>query len=199
MKHFWGFLAAVVLCLGGTSAVQALTVIARDFDQLVARADTVFKGTVTAKQSEWTGEGANRHIVTFVTFQVEETYKGSPASTQTLRILGGTVGDDTLQVPEMPQFTVGQKAVLFVVNNGKQFCPLVGIAQGRFHVRNDAASGRERVFTDDGSPVVSTVDLGKVDDKGAPRLQRDAHPGAQAMTVDDFRAEILAKVAALPR
>ena len=39
-----------------------------------------------------------------MTFRVEETYKGTPAAEQTLRFLGGTVGDQTMEVPDMPKF-----------------------------------------------------------------------------------------------
>ena len=199
MKHYATlFFSLCALLIGGVSA-DAITTVARDFDQLVTRADTVFKGVVVARNSQWTGDGATRHIVTFVTFQVEETYKGQAASEQTLRFLGGTVGDDTLTVPDMPKFEVGQKAVLFVVGNGRQFCPLVGVAQGRFHVVRDEATGRERVLTNEGFPVVSTSEIGKVDETEASRLQRQAHTNAQPMTADAFKAEILGKVAALPK
>ena len=196
MKRILSVLPALLLYLLGTNALHALTVIARDPDQLVTRADTVFKGTVTTKASVWIGEANSRHIVTFVTFQVEETYKGAPATEQTLRFLGGTVGNQTMDVPDMPRFEVGQKAVLFVVGNGKQFCPLVGVAQGRFHVVKDETAGNERVFTDDGSPVFNTVEIGHVDAAGLPLLSRYVHTGTQAMTAESFKAAILDKVAA---
>ena len=199
IKRLLVFILSVFLVSTGTSPVRAITVVARDFDQLVTRADTVFKGTVANKHSEWTGEGNARHIVTFVTFQVEETYKGTVAAEQTLRFLGGTVDDTTLEVPEMPQFEVGQKAILFVVGNGKQFCPLVGVTQGRFHVIRDATTGTERIFTDDHFPVVATAKIGRLDATGTPLLQSYAHADAQAMKAGDFRAEILGKVIGLTR
>ena len=198
MKHLRLLFCLAALFLAGPRILPAITVVARDFDGLVARADTVFKGTVTAKKSAWTGEGTARHIVTFVTFQVEETYKGAPASAQTLRFLGGTVGDDTLEVPDLPRFEVGQRAVLFVGNNGKQFFPLVGAAQGRFHVVRDAASGQDRIFADDGAPVARTADIGQVDEAGRARPRSNHAPAdGAAMTAESFRAEIVGKVAAL--
>ena len=199
MKCFLIPILSICLLLANVDATCAMTVIARDFDQLVTRADTVFKGTVTIKRSEWMGEGSTRHIVTLVTLQVEETYKGTPATEQTLRFLGGTVGGDTMAVPEMPQFETGQRAVLFVVGNGRQFCPLVGVSQGRFHVIRDAETSHERIFTNDGFPVVNTTEIGKLDAAGVPRLKHYAHTNAQAMSSEDFRSEIVGKVAALPR
>ena len=197
MKSFPALFLGFLLLLTTSRTVQAITAIPRDFNELTTRADTVFKGVVTTKNSQWVGEGDRRHIVTFVTFRVEETYKGTPATEQTLRFLGGTVGTEAMEVPDLPKFETGQRAVLFVVNNGKQFCPLVGVAQGRFHVVNDDATGRERIFTNEGLPVVNTKEIGKLDETGTPRLQRYAHTGVQALSSEDFKAEILGKVAAL--
>ena len=199
MKRFVLLVACLGLFLPGALPLHALTVVTRDFDQLVARADTVFKGAVIQKESLWIGEGETRHIATRVTFQVAETYKGPAAAQQTLEFVGGTVGDATMQIPGVPQFEVGQCAVLFVVGNGKQFCPLVGIHQGRFHVRRDDATGQERVFTDEGFPVVDPTQLGKVDGMGAPLLRRYVGTGTPAITAETFKAGILAKVAAAGR
>ena len=199
MKTFASCILGLFLLLGGVEAARAITAIPRSFDELVTRADTVFKGTVTGQSSRWVGEGEKRHIDTFVTFQVQETYKGTPAAEQTLRFLGGTVGSDTKAIPDMPQFATVQKAVLFVVNNGKQFCPLAGVAQGRFRVVADAASGQERIFTDAQRPVAKTADLGqtdRVEKTDAPQTEARA---TAARTSEKFRAEILAKVATSSR
>ena len=187
------------LLVVSASPLSALTVVPRDFDQLVTRAELVFKGAVSRKESLWVGAGETRHIATRVTFQVAETYKGESSTEQTLEFVGGTVGDTTLQIPGVPQFEVGQNAVLFVVGNGKQFCPLVGIHQGRFHVRKDEATGAERIFTDEGDPVVDTAELGRVDEKGVPLLHRYAGTSAQAITAETFRANIVTKVTTLAR
>ena len=199
MKRLFLLLCSVLALVLSPGAAHAITTVPRDFDQLVTRADTVFKGTVTSQTSQWVGEGANRHIVTFVSFQVEETYKGQAASEQTLRFMGGTVGTTTMRVPDMPQFETGEKAVLFVVGNGRQFCPLVGVAQGHFRVVKEALSGTERILTDESYPVISTAEIGQVDETGTPRLKRYAAISTPALDAESFRTAILAKVAALPR
>ncbi len=199
MKRLAHFTVGLLLILAGTGVVRALTVVPRTFDELIARADTVFKGAVVAKTSLWIGTGETRHIATRVTFHVDETYKGAAAPEQTLEFVGGTVGDATLEIPGVPRFEVGQAAVLFVVGNGTQFCPLVGIGQGRFHVVADQATSRERIFTDDGLPVARTADLGRFDAAGVALLKRSAEAGNVAMTTDDFKSEVLGKVAALGR
>src|SRR5437016_11891433 len=64
----------LVLIMAG--AALATTVIPPSFDDLVGRAEMIFQGTVTGVRSEWTGEGAQRHIMSYVTVKVEETIKG---------------------------------------------------------------------------------------------------------------------------
>lgn len=176
-------------------ALGALTTVPRTFDELIGRADAAFKGTVTTVEPQWTGTGAARHIVTFVTFRVDETYKGDAANARTLRFFGGTVGGVTMEAPDMPRFAVGQVAVLFEVGNGRQFCPLVGAHQGRFHVARDGA-GVERVMTNDGSPVVDTAEIGQLEADGTPRSRRHLLAQEAGMTLEDFRTEIRGKVAA---
>ena len=197
MKRFLLSVACLLLVVLGAATTQAMTLVARSFDELVARADTVFKGQVAAKTSLWVGDGESRHIATRVTFQVEESYKGDASPEQTLEFVGGTVEGTTLKIPGMPEFEVGQVAMLFVVGNGVQFCPLVGVTQGRFHVVKDAASGTEQVFTDDHLPVANTAALGQFDEAGIPRLKHLKDNGAQPMTAAAFKAEIIGKVATL--
>lgn len=131
---------------------QATTVVPPTFDELVDQADVIFQGEVTAVKSEWAGEGAQRHIISFVTFRIEDGLKGNPGQSYTIRMLGGTVGDESMGVTDAPKFAVGDRDVLFVQNNGSQFIPLVGIMHGRFHVQRDQA-GREAVLTNEGEAV----------------------------------------------
>jgi len=150
MKLFFSLLS--LLFLATFAQVQATTVIAPTFDQLVDEADVIFQGKVTALQSQWTGEGAQRVIVTFVTFQVEDAMKGNPGQRYTVRMLGGTVDGQTIEIADAPKFTVGDRDLLFVERNGSQFIPLVGVMHGRFHVQRDQA-GHESVLTNDGKQV----------------------------------------------
>src|SRR2546423_13624382 len=122
-------------------AARATTVIPPTFDELVTKAETIFEGTVTGLRSEWTGEGSNRHIVTYVSFKVEDAIKGAPGANYTIRMFGGTVDGHTIEVSDAPRFKVGDRDILFVENNGTQFIPLVGIMHGRFRVQADENGG----------------------------------------------------------
>src|SRR5207244_846101 len=134
-------------------------------------------------RSEWTGEGAQRHIMSYVTLKVEDAIKGNPGSTITLRMLGGTVGGETMEVSDAPKFKVGDRDILFVENNGTQFVPLVGIMHGRFRVKKDAA-GQDAVFTNEGSPLSDVTQLGK---------NEAAASAGRALSMGEFKQEIHTK------
>jgi hypothetical protein len=167
-------------------AALATTVIPPSFDDLVDRAEMIFQGTVTDVRSEWTGEGAQRHIMSYVTVTVEEAIKGNPGASVTLRMLGGTVGAETMEVSDAPKFKVGDRDILFVENNGTQFVPLVGIMHGRFRVKKDEA-GREAVFTNEGSPLSDVTHLGK---------DEAAASGGRALSTGEFKQAIHSKALA---
>src|SRR4051812_41051946 len=99
MKTFRPFVTALSIALAITAA-RATTVIPPSFDQLVQDAELIIQGTVSDVKSQWIGEGGQRHIVTFVTVNVEDAVKGDPGASYTLRMLGGTVGDETLEVSD---------------------------------------------------------------------------------------------------
>lgn len=192
MRSSFFYLAlGLLLAVGGADPARALTALPRNLDQLVARADAIFRGAAVSKEAAWKGEGANRHIVTRVTFQVAETYKGAALPQQTLEFFGGELDGKGMAVPDLPTFSVGDDAILFVEGNEKQFCPLVGAAQGHFRVVRARDSAVERVFTHGGGGILSAASVGQaLPQTGA--VARMAAAGS--MTAALFRSEILQRV-----
>ena len=182
MKKFSQLLISGACLIFAVTAL-ATTVIPPSFDELVSRAEMIFQGSVTGVRSEWTGEGAQRHIMSYVTLKVEDAIKGNPGSTVTLRMLGGTVGGETMEVTDAPKFKVGERDILFVENNGTQFVPLVGIMHGRFRVKKDPA-GQDAVFTNEGSPLSDVSNLGK---------NEEAASAGRPISKQEFRQAIQAK------
>jgi hypothetical protein len=168
------------------ATVQATTVIPPTFDELVAEAEMIFEGTVKETKSEWTGEGADRHIVTYVTFTIEDPIKGALGADYTIRMFGGTVGKDTMMATDTPTFKIGDRDILFVEKNGTQFIPLVGIMHGRFRVKQDEVSAHESVAKDNGARVSNLAKLG-TDEKAAS--------DGNALSKVDFKAAIRQKLA----
>jgi hypothetical protein len=179
--------AATVLLL--PARATPTTVIAPTFDEMVARAELVVLAQVVALRSVWTESRAGRTIVTDVTVSIDRTLKGPVFVQRSLEFLGGTVGDDTLQVSGMPEFHVGDRDVLFISDSGRPASPLVGFAYGRFRVVRDSATGVERIRTHDGRPLVTTTDVGN------PTPPAFALP-ARALSLDEFLSAIDSKVSA---
>src|SRR5690348_10537841 len=178
------FLLTLVLAGLGLLRVSATTVVAPTFEQLVTQAELIFQGTVTDSRSVWEGEGGQRHIETYVTFQVEDSVKGQAGASYTIRMLGGTVADETFEVTDTPKFKVGDREILFVEHNYDQFVPLVGISHGRFHVQKDEQTGRDVVVTNEGESVRDLTQLGRNE---ASALAADS---TQAISADDLKAAV---------
>ena len=186
MKKTYSLLLTAALAFTCQSA-RATTVIPPSFDQLVAQAEVIFQGSVTEVRSQWVGEGAQRHIVTYVTFKVEDAIKGTAGESYTIRMFGGTVDDESMGVSDAPEFKVGDDDILFVENNGTQIVPLVGIMHGRFHVERDNG-GQEVVTNHDGTPVRNVARLG-VTNGAAPAVERN-------LTAAAFKAAVRTKLQA---
>jgi hypothetical protein len=175
----------LMLCAGLTLAtVRATTVVPPTFDQLVTNAELIFEGTVIDARSQWAGEGAERHIVTHVTFTIDDAIKGAPGKNYTIQMLGGTIDGETIEVADTPRFKVGDRDILFVEHNGTQFVPLVGIMHGRFHVQTDAA-GHDVVAKDNGAFLADASKLG--------HDERAAVTGP-ALSAADFKSAIRQKL-----
>src|SRR5262245_51828089 len=103
-----GFLAGIATSLSATTVVEPT------FEDLVDGATEIVVGTVVKRESRWVDTAWGPAIFTFVTFQIEEGLKGGSPMQTTLQFRGGTVGDVTLDVSDMPQFQVGNRDLLFI-------------------------------------------------------------------------------------
>lgn len=138
---------------------RATSVVAPTFSELVAEADSIVRGTVTAVACRVVSTPRGDAIHTYVTLAVEQCVKGSAAGSITLTFLGGTVGTRKLTISGMPQFTVGDREILFVQGNGRQLCPMVGLYHGRYRVLRDPVTRRDYVARDNRTPLASTGEV----------------------------------------
>ena len=184
MKLFRSLLLLSALAVS-LPALHATTVIPPTFEELVTDADTIFEGTVTGLRSEWTGEGSERHIVTYVTFKIDDSIKGALGAEYTIRMFGGTLDGQTMEVADAPRFKVDDRDILFVTHNGTQFIPLVGIMHGRFHVQPDENGAQEKIAKDNGARVANVAKLGQ---------DETAAVTGKAMSKAEFKAAIRQKL-----
>lgn len=150
-------MAAIILSLR-PPLTWATTVIERSFSDLVQRAEVITVGTVIDVREEW--DAQQQLPLTAVTFADLTMLKGHPRSgTLTLYFLGGPTPQGTyLSIPGMPRFTVGEKNVLFSAGNRRDFCPLVGLWQGRLRVTFDPQRGVETIRDNFHVPIVGIRD-----------------------------------------
>lgn len=100
------------ICLGsGLSSQQEISLA-----QKTARADLILVGKVTDVQARW--DEQETMIYAFISVSIEETVKGqSPNKEITVRVPGGTVGDETVTVFEMPSFNKEERVLLFLIRD----------------------------------------------------------------------------------
>ena len=112
-------------------------------EQFVREADLIVLGRVREITSQ---ESPDRSaITTSVVFAVKEQWKGVKVSTVTLRQPGGSVGEITQRVMEVPQFSVGEELILFLKKQKSGHYITVGGKQGKFTIKTDPQSGSKTV------------------------------------------------------
>jgi len=182
------------LCLGAailgmiwfTVPVWATTVLEKDFTDLVQEADTILVGTVTAIEADQMHETP----VTLVTFSALDILKGDPhQDALTVQVLGGPASDGMrFQIAGVPEFTLGDRMVVFIVGNETQAVPFVGMWQGVYRVLYDTQQEAEVIATHDGQPITalpSPEPFVHYDDLIPYQAQRRA-----PLTLDFFRQSI---------
>jgi hypothetical protein len=182
----WTSSALLAVLVFGAASASAMVVVKRDFPELVARAEQIVVGTVSAINEEQDASGTP---FTLVTFSDLSALKGDVGSTLTLRFCGGHAGDVVVGIPDMPTFTPGERDVLFVAGNGSVVCPLVGVWQGRFYARFDPTVNADVVEDSNHQPLAGIVGRELL---RAPATAADA---AVPMTLDEFRQLIAGELA----
>lgn len=188
---------AVALLLGAltTSSLippaRAMSIVPPEFSDLVTKSDYVVRGTVKSVRCEWQTIQGVRRIHTLVELTVTQVIVGQPPSPLILRMLGGRVGDEVMEVEGSPQFTVGEDKILFVRGNGRQFIPLTAATHGVYPILRDG-TGREYVARANTAPLRSTAEISQPLSEAPTRLR--AEQVASALTPSAFIDQIRAAV-----
>lgn len=136
-------IGALVLVRAAAPA-GATTVFHLDTPALVRGSDDIVLGTVGSTRSFW--NDGRTAIVTEVTVSISDVLKGEAQATVTLTQPGGEVDGMRYQIPGSPVFHEGEEVLLFLWEDSRGRAQVNGLAQGKFEVRTDAASG-ERVLS----------------------------------------------------
>jgi hypothetical protein len=128
---------AALLALG--LPALASTAVQMDVPALTRAATDVVRGRVVSSTPAWTGD--HRRIVTRVTVQVVESWKGTAAGTLTVVQPGGEIDGIGQRVDGVAPLAGGDEVVLFLERSGPNH-RVVGLAQGVYRVSTDGATPR---------------------------------------------------------
>ena len=192
---YWKWISLVIVLAASGSLLTrpawATTVLETSFATLVRDAEVIAVGTVTAIETEWDAE--QEAPFTLVTFSDLEVLKGDNTQTElTLHFLGGPTPDGLImEIAGTPQFSLGERVVIFSVGNQQQIVPLVGMWQGVYRVVLDAERGIETIHNHASQPVTTlpTEDGGLLYDE-APLVQEQNAQPQEAMSLDTFTQRI---------
>jgi hypothetical protein len=137
-------------------SASGTTVRRLDLPELVRGAGLVFSGEVTTVSSRREAYPGGHTIMSDVAFRVNRVLKGATDSSLILSTVGGTIGDETLEIDGFPRFSTGDRVVVFVASDRNRACPIFGLSQGRFRLRQSDTD------TGDDTELVDPADAGRV-------------------------------------
>jgi hypothetical protein len=131
--------AALAATLVTARPVPATQIEHLDTRALVSQSSDIVVGTVEGARSYWN----DRHtkILTEVTLRVSDRLKGAAAERVTLTQLGGELDGLRYEIEGSPQFKSGQEALLFLWRDARGRAQVNGLAQGKFDIHRDPATG----------------------------------------------------------
>lgn len=130
---------ALALLCALTLDLAATQMIPFSIPELAARAQLVLRGTV---QSQTCQRDSTGRIFTRVELQVAETWKGPLATNRFTIVLGGGVlGEERATVGGQAEYRLGEEVVAFLVLNSRGEGVTLGLAQGKFTVWAETATG----------------------------------------------------------
>lgn len=127
----------------GAPAARATQMEHLDTRALVLGSDDIIVGQVESVQPRW--NAGRTKIFTDVSVRITQSLKGGAGERLMLTQLGGEVGGVRYTVPGCPAFAPGEEALLFVWRDARGQAQVSGLAQGKFDVRRDPATGEATV------------------------------------------------------
>ncbi len=140
-------LVFIILCSYTALPVQAL-MLEMSLEELTTGSDAIVTGTVESVNSNWIDDYSA--IVTTVVFRVADYYKGgNRESLVVVEVPGGTVGGITQMISDIPHFSPGEEALLFLSKTQREQAwakypepvpfELHGLFQGKINIDHSAA------------------------------------------------------------
>ena len=139
-------------------------------------ATQVVAGAIEKMESTWNHD--HSRIYTRVTMRVERVLSGQAGRQIVFRIPGGTVGETTVMVSEMPHFRVGEETVVFLRGTRGRLPSVLGGPEGKMPLSRGEDGDLTLLFpiqaASSGSAVEATHQLDDLEDlvRGRAALRR---------------------------
>jgi hypothetical protein len=161
-------------------ASHASLVMALDTTELTKRADHIAVADVLSVQSAW--DQSHKKIFTTIELSVVESWKGGAKQASHITVVqpGGTVGDISMTVFGMSQFTPGESTLVFLPGTTAAE-GVVGMAQGKRPKSRDSSIGKWTVG------AASSAGLERVQPKGAAAAPAEVQ-GPRSL--DEMRGQV---------
>lgn len=124
----------ITICLSFITygAVSATVVVPADLSELSHDAVAIARGHIVAVEAQWKDD--RRGIESLITLETETYLKGSLGNVVQFRVPGGSLGRFRSIVVGAPQFTVGQRVILFLGSRGPTIPYVLGLSQGVYRI-----------------------------------------------------------------
>ncbi len=124
-------IVAMLLCLLA-GRMRATVLVPADLAELSRDARIIARGQVVAIDARWSD--GRRAIETIVTLETESYLKGEMGRLVQFRVPGGAMGRYRNIVMGAPQFTVGQRVIVFLGAVGPRVPFILGLSQGVYRL-----------------------------------------------------------------
>lgn len=122
------------------SSVKATIMQRLEVEELARNSTDVFHGQIVSTQTYWNAE--HTRIYTGVNVRINESFKGSARSGETVRVaqLGGEKDGFKTDYAGRPEFTTGESVVLFTTRTRNNELTVVGLKQGKMLVNGQSVT-----------------------------------------------------------
>lgn len=159
-------LTCVLLMVAGLAS--ATTIVMPDDAQLIGKSPVIVEGTVLSTAAA----EVDGRIYTDTVVAVSRALKGAVAETITVRELGGVAGERFTKVFGTPEFTEGERVLLFLEPNPRGGYRTMDLFVGKFEAASTLSGQRLWLRAND-VPNVMLLDE-DFNELAAPNVQRDA-------------------------
>src|SRR5262245_59033800 len=125
VHRIFRLLLTAALAMTVQAALEATMFVPTSFQDLVTDARTIVHGRVIDVRGEYAGEP--RRIVTMVTLQAAQYFKGATSGEVQFLVPGGTLGRYRTIVVGAPSFRAGEEVVVFLNAQGAALPYVLGL------------------------------------------------------------------------